>query len=159
MMTEMEDDMKRLVAGARVLVMDGAAGLVLRNEGDAVSPSLVLVRSYGQDNPPTRDLGSDKPGRTNESTGLRRSSMETTDLHQQAEDRFVHKIASEMAGDLAAGQFETLIVAAPPVALGHFRKSASAALKAAVMAEIDKDFTKHPVSEIQKHVVKALEAG
>jgi protein required for attachment to host cells len=85
--------------------------------------------------------------------------MEMTDWHQIAEDRFVAMIASDMASDLASGQFETMVVAAPPVALGHFRKAASPALKAAVLSEIDKDLTRHPVPEIQKHVIKALEGG
>lgn len=159
MMPEMEVDMKRLVAGTRVLIVDGATGLVLRNDGDAVNPSLNLVRTYGQDNPPTRDQGSDKPGRTNESTGLRRSSMEMPDLHQLAEDRFVSMIASDMANDLASGHFQRLVIAAPPAALGQFRKSASPALKTSILSEIDKDLTRHPVPEIQKLVLKALEGA
>jgi len=50
-------------------------------------------------------------------------------------------------------------VAAPPVALGEFRKAVSPAVAKATILEIDKDLTKHPVAEIEKLVVKALAEG
>jgi len=148
--------MKRLTNGTRVLVADGAHALVFRNDGDAQAPNLKLVKSYGQGNPPTRELGTDKPGRSNDSHG-RRSAMETTDWHQVAEDRFVERVASDMEHDLAAGQFDKFILAAPPIALGAFRKLTGDKLTKATILEIDKDLTKHPVLEIEKAVVKALE--
>lgn len=150
--------MKRLIRHARVLVTDGAKALVMRNEGDAITPDLKLVRSYSQDNPPTREQGTDKPGRTNESTGTRRSSMETPDWHEIAEAEFVARIAEDMNRDLRAGDYENLIVVAPPVALGVYRKSVAPAVAKVTMAEIDKDLVKHTAADITAHVVKALEA-
>jgi len=150
--------MKRLSNGTRILVADGAHALVLRNEGDAVFPNLKVIRAYEQDNPPTRAQGVDKPIRTNDSMG-RRSSIETTDWHRLAEDRFVQSLADDMAKNLAAGEYDKLVVAAPPVALGEFRKAVSPAVAKATILEIDKDLTKHPVAEIEKLVVKALAEG
>lgn len=151
--------MKRLLRHARVLVTDGAKALVFRNEGDAQAPDLKLVKSYSQDNPPTREHGTDKPGRTNASTGVNRSSMETPDWHSMAEASFVTGIAEDMSKDLRAGDFETLIVVAPPVALGVYRKAAPAALAKATLAELDKDLVKHPAKDIATIVVKALEGA
>lgn len=148
--------MKRLSNKTRVLVADGGQALALRNDGDAVFPNLKLVRQYSQENPATRDQGSDKPGRVNDSLG-RRSAMEQADWHQIAEDKFVIGLAAAMARDLAAGEFDNFILVAPPTALGEFRKAASAALAKATVLEIDKDLTKHPVSEIEKALLKALE--
>ena len=150
--------MNRLHNNTRVLIADGARALVLRNEGDAVSPNLKLVKSYGQDNPPTHEQGADKPGRTNDSLG-RRSAMEATDYHRLAEDKFIQQVADDMAKDLAAGAFTELVVVAPPIALGEYRKAASPVLAKATIREIDKDLTKHPVGEIEKLVAKALEKG
>ena len=147
--------MKRLSNKSRVLVADGAHALVLRNDGDALSPNLKLVRAYEQDNPATRDQGADKPTRTNDSFG-RRSSIESTDWHRVAEDQFVQRIAGDMAQDLARGDFETFVLVAPPIALGEFRKAASNALAKATILEIDKDLTKHPVDQIEKIIIKAL---
>ena len=149
--------MKRLTRHARVLVTDGGRATVLRNEGDASHPDLAVVRHYGHDNPPTRELGTDKPSSVQESSGPRRSSAETVDYHQQAEDRFVAKIAADMAADLKAGEFEALIVVAPPIALGMYRKAASPDLARATVIEINKDLTKHSLAEIAVIVVKALE--
>ncbi|HUR43040.1 MAG TPA: host attachment family protein [Aestuariivirga sp.] len=148
--------MKRLSNKSWVLVADGARALVLRNDGDAEYPNLKLVRSYGQDNPSNHQQGSEKPGRTNDSLG-RRSAMEATDWHQIAEDRFVQQIAEAMAKDLAVGAFDKLVIAAPPVALGEFRKAVSPAVAKATILEIDKDLTKHPLHEIEKLIVKALD--
>jgi protein required for attachment to host cells len=150
--------MKRLSNKTRILVADGAHALVLRNDGDAAFPNLKLVRAYEQDNPATRDQGSDRPGRTNDSLG-RRSAMEQTDWHQVAEDRFVQRIADDMAKDLSSGEFEDFVLAAPPAALGEFRKASTGALAKATILEIDKDLTKHPVAEIEKMIVKALDAA
>lgn len=150
--------MKRLTHNARILVTDGGRASVLRNAGQVGDPDLQMVRSYGQDNPPTREQGSDKPPRVSDSSG-RRSSIEQTDYHQQAEDQFVAAIAADMEKDLAAGDFAELVVVAPPVALGVYRKAASQKLSAATVMEINKDLTKHSHAEIAGIVVKALEGG
>jgi len=150
--------MKRLFPGTRVLVADGAKAMVFRNAGDAQAPNLKLQKSYSQDNPPSRDQGSDKPGRVNDSLG-RRSAMEMTDWHRQAEDRFIQRLAADMAADLSAGAYDKLVVVAPPIALGTLRKALSGAVLAAIDCEIGKDLTKHPVDEIEKAVTKALAAA
>ena len=104
--------MRHLLEDTRVLVADGAYALVLRNDGDGMFPNLRLERAYEQDNPATRDQGTDKPGRTNDSQG-RRSAMETTDWHKVAEDRFVQRVADDMAKDLKAGEFTSFVLAEP----------------------------------------------
>lgn len=150
--------MKRLIRHARVLVTDGGKALIFRNEGDAFTPDLKLMRSHAQDVPPTREIGASRPPRTNDASG-RRSAMDAPDYHQEAEDRFVAGIAAEMDRDFRAGEFENLVVAAPPVALGHYRKSVSSAVAKATVLEIDKDYTKQTAAEIGKAVAKALEGA
>jgi protein required for attachment to host cells len=149
--------MKRLSHNARVLVTDGGRAIVFRNLGQVGKPDLRQLKVYAHDNPPSRELGTGKPTRVNESVGHRRSAAEQTDYHQQAEDRFVRDIAQDMAADLKAGEFEDLIVVAPPVALGVYREAASPQLKKATVMEINKDLTKHSAAEVAEIVVKALE--
>ena len=62
-----------------------------------------------------------------------------------------------MAKDLKAGEFTDLVLAAPAVALGEFRKAATSALIDATIMEIDKDLTNHPIDRIEKIIVRALE--
>lgn len=149
--------MKRLNHNARVLVTDGGRATVFRNAGQVGKPALEAFKSYHQDNPPNRDQATDKPSRVMESVGQRRSSAEQPDYHQQAEDRFVADIAADMEKDLTAGEFAELIVVAPPVALGVYRKAASPKLQQATLLELNKDLTKHAPADVAAIVVKALE--
>ncbi len=148
--------MKRLNHNTRVLVTDGGRAIVFRNDGQVGKPNLQQFKVYAHDNPPTREQGTDKPPRSNNLAGDR-SSIEMTDFHQQAEDRFVMQIAADMEKDLQAGEFEELVVVAPPVALGVYRKAASKKLQQATLMEINKDLTKHAATEVADIVVKALE--
>lgn len=151
--------MKRLGHNARVLVTDGGRAIVFRNAGQAGKPDLQQLKVYAHDNPPAREQGTGKPGRVNESAGYRRSAAEQTDYHQQAEDRFVQDIAADMEADLRAGAFADLVVVAPPVALGVYRKAASQKLQQATLMEINKDLTKHSAADVAEIVIKALEAS
>ena len=64
---------------ALVLVGDGQKGLFLRNIGDEKFPNLTTERVFTDMNPPTREQGTDRPGRGVESAGgPRRSGMEMT---------------------------------------------------------------------------------
>lgn len=151
--------MKRLNHKARVLVTDGGRATVFRNAGQVGQPDLVPVRTYHQDNPPNREQATDKPSRVMESVGSSRSSAEQPDYHQMTEDRFVKGIAADMAKDLAAGEFTDIVVVAPPVAMGVWRKAVVPALAKATLGEITKDLTKHNTNSIAEIVVKALEGA
>jgi protein required for attachment to host cells len=154
----MEGFMKRLVRDARIVVVDGAKALVLRNQATPPALELTLEREFGQHVPPSRELGSDVPPRAQDSMG-RRSAMDAPDYHQQAEDRFVAEVTKAMADDLAKGLFTQLAVVAPPLALAVWRKHAAPALAKATLIEIDKDLTKHSARDIAAHLAKALEAA
>ena len=47
-----------------------------------------LAKKAERDNPPTREQGTDRPGRSSASVGVARSAMEETDWHDIAEERF-----------------------------------------------------------------------
>lgn len=151
--------MKRLNHNARVLVTDGGRATVFRNAGQVGQPQLLPFKSYHQANPPNREQATDKPSRVMESVGSSRSSAEQPDYHQMTEDRFVQDIAADMAKDLAAGDFTELVIVAPPVAMGVWRKAAAPALAKATLQEVTKDLTKHTAASIAEIVVKALEGA
>ena len=144
---------------AWILIADGGRAIIVRNDGQPRKPKLALVRQIDLDNPPTREHGTDKPGRTNASVGIRRSSIEPTDYHQQAEDRLMRDVADALAEDLRRQSFSQLIVAAAPEALGAFRKAMSGELQKAVIAEVPKDFTKVNLPDLGPAIDKALEAA
>ena len=149
--------MKHLSHNARVLVTDGGRATVFRNAGQIGHPDLVAFKSYHQDNPPNHEQARDAPSRVMESVGFGRSTAEQPDYHQMTEDRFVKGIAADMAKDLTTGEFSEIIVVAPPVAMGVWRKAVTPPLAKATLKEITKDLTKQHASDIAASVVKALE--
>jgi protein required for attachment to host cells len=141
--------------GEWVVVCDGAKALVLQNVGDAKFPNLKTLEVFEQKDLATREQGTDRPGRTNASVGVIRSSVGQTDWHDQSEQQFLAGLAHHLDAVIAAGKAKSLVVIAPPRALGMRRPAYSHALKAALRAELDKDFVKLPVHEIEKHLVAA----
>lgn len=141
--------------GEWVVVCDGAKALVLQNAGDAKFPNLKTVEVFEQEDLPTREQGTDKPGRTNASVGVIRSAVGQTDWHDRSEEAFLIRLAHHLDAAVAAGKAKSVIVIAPPRALGMLRPAYSHALKGALRAEIDKDFVKMPVHEIEKHLSAA----
>jgi protein required for attachment to host cells len=142
--------------GEWVVVCDGAKALVLENTGDAKVPNLKTVKVFEQKDLPTHLLGSDVPGRAFSPGGHgSRSTIEQTDWHDQAERAFLTQLAQHLDAAIAAGKTKSLIMVAPPRALGMIRPAYSHALKAAVRAEVDKDLVKHPVHQIEKHLTGA----
>jgi protein required for attachment to host cells len=134
-----------------ILVGDGRKALMLRNDGTPQKPSLHVVEVLKDDeNPPTHEQGTDRPGRSFQSKSARRSSVEQTDWHEQAEERFATDIASKLGRAADDNRFEKLILVAPPNTLATLRKKLDAKTAERVVAEIDKDLTKHPVPEIAR---------
>jgi protein required for attachment to host cells len=138
--------------GEWVVVCDGAKALVLENAGDAKFPNLKMREVYEQKDMPTRLLGADKPGRTHSSVGQNSSSVTQTDWHNQAEQAFLTHLVQKLDAEVVAGKVKSLILVAPPRALGMIRHAYSQALRGAIRTEIDKDLVKHPVHEIEKHL-------
>jgi protein required for attachment to host cells len=142
----------KIAQGEWVVVCDGAKALVMENVGDEKFPNLKTLKVYEQDDPKTHEQGTDAPGRSINSIDGRRSAMEQTDWHDQAEQRFLRRLAAELDAEVNAGKTKALIIVAPPRALGVLRQEYSHNLRKALRGEIDKDFVKLPVYEIEKHL-------
>src|SRR5438067_11358736 len=138
--------------GEWVVVCDGAKALVLENVGDPKFLNLKTREVYEQEDPKTREQGTDAPGRAISSVDARRSAMEQTDWHEQAEQRFLQGLAGHLDAAVNSGQTKSLIVVAPPRALGVLRQAYSHNLRTALRAEIDKDLVSLPVHQIEKHL-------
>ncbi len=139
---------------ALIFVGDGRKALFLRNVGDEKFPNLKTEQVFVDDNPSTHEQGSDKPGRAfkRANTNLR-SGVETTDWHELEEQRFAHHVAAAMEKLVRERNAKALVVAAPPRTLAELRQSFHDDVKRRIIAEIDKDLTKHPVGEIERHLV------
>lgn len=135
---------------ALVLVGDGRKALFLRNDGDEKFPNLKTEKVFEDENPPSHEQGTERPGRVMEAG--RRSAVESTDWHDIEEHQFARKVAAALEQVIRAGKVKVLVVVAPPRTLADLRNAFHADVKACVIAEINKDLTKQPVWEIEKHL-------
>jgi protein required for attachment to host cells len=143
----------QIPAEAWILVADGKKALFLRNDGEELYPNLHVVRKSVQDNPPSREQGRDKPGMR--AGGGVMGAAEPTDWHQIAEDAFAAEVADRLYKMAHADRFEKLILIAPPNTLGELRKCLHPAVSGRVIGEMPKDLTRHPVSDIEQHILSA----
>lgn len=133
---------------AHVLVMDGGKLLLFKNEGSETEPELNIVMHTIQESAATRDQGSERPGRTHESVGARRSSHEQTDFHQLDEDQFAAEAAEMLKREVLAHNIEGLLIVAAPRTLGELRKHLHTEVERRVIGEISKDVAQRPTDEI-----------
>ncbi len=133
-----------------VVVADGEKGLFLRNEGDKEYPHLAVVRELKESNPPSRDQGTDQPGRLNDGPSAHRSAVEETDWHRIAKERFAGEIAERLYKLAHRGDFEKIVLVAPPVVLGEMRKHLHKEVADRIVGEVAKTLTNHPIDEIEK---------
>jgi protein required for attachment to host cells len=145
----------KIEQGEWIVVCDGAKALVLENVGDHVFPNLKTREVYEHEKSKTRELGSDRPGRSHSSAGNGRSAMEQTDWQTESERAFLVDLAGRLDAAVTAGETKCMIIVAPPKALGILRQVYSPTLKNALRGELDKDYVKMPVHEIEKHLTAA----
>jgi protein required for attachment to host cells len=144
----------KIAHGGWVVVGDGRTALLLSNQGDEVYPNLQVEQVLeAPPNPPTHGQGTDQPPRA--VFGGRRSAIAQTDWHDLAEQRFARDVAEALEKMHHTSPIKTLIVVAPPRTLSTFRQAFSESLKRSIVAEINKDLTKHPLPEIERLLTRA----
>ncbi|MCZ8103788.1 MAG: host attachment family protein [Burkholderiales bacterium] len=141
----------RISHGTWILVSDGRKALFIHQDGDHDLPNFSIQQVLEDDeNPRTSEQGSDSPGTSHSSVGHGRSSVAQTDWHDLAEKAFARKTVdtlARLAKDIAV---DRLVIVAPPRTLAVLRASMPPELQKAVLAEIAKDYVKHPVPEIER---------
>jgi protein required for attachment to host cells len=122
-----------------------------RNKGQLFAPKLE-VRDIleAPPNPPTHEQGADRPGRSFESATTKRSAVEQTDWHEEAEVAFLVQVAAHLEKLCQAQKVQKLVLVAAPRALAVLRANMPACLSRKRVAEVDKDYTKHPISEVER---------
>lgn len=138
-----------------VLVADGEKALFLRNQGDHDYPNLEVVREMIEENRPTHEQGTDRPGRLADGPTAHRSAVADTDWHRVAKERFADEIAARLYRMAHRGDFEHIVLVAPPVVLGEMRKKLHKEVQKRIAAEIPKELTGHTTSDIEKILVQA----
>ena len=132
-----------------VLVCDGSKALFYTNVGDAQVISLQVIKTMEDRHPPTRELGTDKPGRSIYSMGDSRSSMQETDWHDAAEAQFLRQVAKTFSEVVRASQTRQAVVVAPPRALGILREHLADDVRSVMKAEFTRDLVRLPTPKVE----------
>jgi protein required for attachment to host cells len=142
---------------AWVLIGDGRKALILHNEGDAELLDLRRTSVRVEDNPPTREQGTDAPGRAYGAGGIH-SAVEPTDWHEIEAQRFAGSMAQEINEAVRTGACKEIVLVAPPKVLGEIRPKLSSEAQKRVKGEIAKDLTHHRIGEIEQILGKLATA-
>jgi protein required for attachment to host cells len=143
-----------------LVVADGAKARIFSVSGGD-SGLAELHDLIAQEQRSSHEIGSERPGRTQESANAARHAIEPrVDWHTQAKQEFARAIATLVNDGATKGAYESLVLVAPPEALGHLRKLLDRRAQARVSSEVDKDLTKltpHALQLALKDVLPPLE--
>ena len=140
-----------------ILIADGARARIFANLGPGKGITPVAGGVLESDHAPSRELASDRPGRTFESADVMRHAIDPAqDPHRELKRAFAERLAALIDKRLAENAFDRLILVAPPVTLGDLRAALSKPVRERVSAEIDNDLTKIPVEELPSHLASVL---
>jgi protein required for attachment to host cells len=145
----------RLKHGIWVVVADGENALFLKNAGDATYPNFSVVKEMHGRNPATREQGTDQPGRYNDGPSVHRSAVEEVDWHRVSKERFADDVARHLYKMAHRGDFEEIILVAPPLVLGEMRKKLHKEVESKIVAEVAKTLTNHSIPDIEKILMAA----
>ena len=138
-----------------VLVADGTRARLFVQDDEGLKPA--LEEEFIGMNLPSRDIASDKQGRSFDSAGQGRHAMERpTDPHRHEKQVFASDIADLLDSARRNNAFDELVVVAPPRALGEVRAALGPEAGRRVVAEVAKDLTRLPKWRIVPHLRPAL---
>jgi protein required for attachment to host cells len=140
-----------------ILIADGARAHVVASAGPGADLKLVPGSDIRHELRPTREIGTDRPGRAQESVGGSRHALAPrVDWHQQQKEEFARAIARKLDAEAASGSFEKLVLVAPPQTLGEIRAALKPATTKRIAAEINKDLTHVPIPDLGDHLGDAV---
>lgn len=135
-----------------ILVADGQHSRIL--ERTALEAPWTECGEYGATHPvpPSRELGTERPGRVHESVGQARHGVSAEDLHEAEERKLAQAVAGRLEGWVSKGLCRRLFLMAPPRFLGELRAALGPATRQALRGTLDKDLCHAPVAEVVAHL-------
>lgn len=139
--------------GTWIAVCDGTRALLLENRGDRTYPKLETREFMTIADPSTHELGTARPGRSFNSIDGRRSAVEQTDFHLQAEDQFIGKFADCIEDKVRGLAHPAVVLIAPARALGILRSALGACSRHALAGSLTRDYVHFPIYEIESRLM------
>lgn len=139
-----------------ILIADGGRARLFANRGPGkgIEP---LDETLTADHRPTHEIVEDRLGRTYESKGAARHAIAPhSDPHRELKRRFAVSLAEMLDKQRMQHAYDRLVLVAPPTVLGDLREALSEPVRGLLRAELDKDLTKIPFSELPEHLAAVL---
>lgn len=138
-----------------IVVADGARARFLRTEGWGHGLTQAIDRAMVGDNRANHEIGSDRPGRSFSSATGHPSAMEPRiDWHRFEKAQFAKEVAQTVEKAAVAGDFDRLVLVAPPQSLGDLRSALGGNAQAKIVAELGKDLTHLPLHELESRLAE-----
>lgn len=135
-----------------VLVADGARARILSTTGWGAGLTAVGDQIEG-DRRPSRDQGTERPGRVHDRSGPGRHAMEPkVDWHEFEKQQFAKQMAGHLNRSAQRKAFDRLVLVAPPKALGDLRAALDKHTANLVLAELAKDLTRVSERDLARHL-------
>ncbi|MGH6939755.1 host attachment protein [Hypericibacter sp.] len=139
-----------------VLVADGKSASILSYNGPGHRLTLVPGMTFKTELHASRDLGTDKPGRVQESGYSAHHSVETPDYHRIEKTVFAQHLAHRLDAAIESGECKRLVLVAPPQTLGELRMALTPKAREHVIGEVHKDLTHLGPQDVATHLEKVL---
>lgn len=138
------------------LVLNSETARILRgvrSDGTFDAPERTMQTKHKD----LKEIMSDRPGRTYESVGSRRSAMDyASDPVHDAQKRFVGSVVQELDQHLQKGEFSKLAVFASRPMLGMLRQEMTPALSKSVVSETDKNLVHETEAALGQIVARTV---
>ena len=140
-----------------IAVADGARARIFRSNAGGTRIEPALDFELVADRRPSRELVTDRPGRTKDRAAHGRHAMEpSTDPHVHEQRAFALKIAGLLDEHRKKNDFDGLIIVAPPKMLGYLREAMPDPLRRMVRKEEPKDLTRLGPTELPARLARLV---
>jgi protein required for attachment to host cells len=135
-----------------IIIADGVRARILANDGSGSGLHNSSNTDFISDNRKSRDIVSDRPGRSEGRSGGRHAMEPRVDSHQYEKQQFAKMMAKQINDACQRGDFDSLILVAPPQTLGELRNALEKPALSKVIGELGKDLTKVAIHDLPKHL-------
>jgi protein required for attachment to host cells len=135
------------------LVADAQNARIFESRGIGAPWVERFEEAIHESNLASRDLGSERPGRTHESMGATRHAIEPRqDPHRAAKASFARRLAERLELAATRSGYAHLLLVAPPAFLGDLRLALGDVTRRLLRGTLNKDLTHLPMAELVPHL-------
>jgi protein required for attachment to host cells len=136
-----------------VVIADGGGARIVARRPSAAAYGTVGRVPAALSHRFSHEIGSDEPGRVYESASTARHALQARhDPHRLEKEAFARRVANAINLAGGRGDFDNLILVAPPRILHDLKARLDQQTRAKLIATLAKDLTKIPDHELAEHL-------